>query len=559
LFPEYGAAQLRVDVPQDSPPPRFFSRQNGVVLASALFSGAVLTFVSPPIERTLPLVGTVPIGGLHFIHWLTFVPLLVAVADPGGGPAASGGRVRAWLRSRNFRLGYLTGFSGVFLLFFWLAQTIDLFSNIPLALAALIVALFAAVFGLPYGVLASAVAPLRRRFGGGWVFAFPTLWVAMEFLQPALFPYYQGVGQYRNPYTWQLASVFGAYGLSWLILLTNSAASELWLSRRAGGALAWRPAAAAAGLFLANLAFGAWRFEAVEATLASAPVARVAVLQQGVTMVQRIQDRGSDVLRSWLGLTRRVAGERPDLVIWPEGSIYYNPTEPKLAEGFSEMTRSGGFAFLVGGGTREEDPENPGHRASWNSAYLFGRDGEIAGRYDKMVPMPFGEYLPWPVSYLKPWIEGVGSFRAGTHATEFKTDKFSFSVPICYEAILEAQMRTLSGADVFVNITNDGWFGDTAAPHQHAMLAAAYATELGRPMVRIAYTGISMIVEPHGVIRYETAPYTEVAEVVELRVATFETPYRTWGRAFPWLCLLLSAVGGATMWREAVTRRSPSA
>ena len=515
--------------------------------------------MSPPVERTLPLLGTLPIGGLHFIHWLTFVPLLVAVGGAGGGAEAGSPWFRGWLRSRNFRLGYLTGFSGVFLLFFWLAQTIDLFSNIPLVLAAMIVALFAAVFGLPYGVLGSVVAPLRKRFGPLWVFLFPSVWVSMEFAQPALFPYYQGVGQYRNPYTWQLASVFGAYGLSWLILVTNSAAAELWLSRREGSPLPWRMAAIAAGLFLANLGFGGWRFNAVEAVLAGSPVARVAILQQGVTMVQRIQDRGSAVLKSWLTLTRRVIDDKPDLVIWPEGSIYYNPTEPKLAEGFGEMTRDNGFAFLVGGGTREEDPDKPGHRASWNSAYLFGKDGQVAGRYDKMVPMPFGEYLPWPVSYLKPWIEGVGSFRAGKKPTVFQTELFSFSSPICYEAILESQMRTLSEADVFVNITNDGWFGDTAAPHQHAMLSAAYAMELGRPMVRIAYTGVSMVVEPHGVIRYETAPYTEVAEVVELRLATFETPYRTWGRAFPWVCLLVSFAAAGGLWRGRVTSRPPSA
>ncbi len=538
---------------------RFFTRGNAPKLIAALFSGAVLSFVSPPLERSFPLVGSLPVGGLHFIHWFTFVPLLVAVADPAGGRVTAAAPVRGWLASRNFRLGYLTGFAGVFLLFFWLAQTIDLFSNIPLVLAALIVALFAAVFGLPYGLLASVVAPLRERFGPIWVVLFPTLWVTMEFAQPALFPYYQGVGQYRNPYTWQLASVFGAYGLSWLILLTNGALAEWWLSHRAGRVRPWKPALFALVLFLTNLGFGVWRFNHVEAVLSAAPVARVAMLQQGVTMVQRIQDRGSDVLKSWLALTRRVLDDRPDLVIWPEGSISYTPTEERLAEGFGEMSRSNGFAFLVGGGTREEDPDRPGHRASWNSAYLFDRRGEVAGRYDKMVPMPFGEYLPWPVSYLKPWIQGVGSFRAGTTPTVFQTEKFSFTSPICYEAILESQMRVLANADVFVNITNDGWFGDTAAPHQHAMLSAAYAVQLGRPMVRIAYTGVSMVVEPHGVIRYETRPYTEVAEVVELRLATFNTPYRTWGRAFPWVCLLVSLAVAGLLWRRPVTLDAPGA
>lgn len=531
-------------------PPRFFSVENLPRIAAAVFSGAILRLVSPPV-------------GLDWIHWFTFVPLLVVVADPTGGPVPRGPGPVAWvgalLRSRNFRLGYLTGLSGVFLLFFWLADTIVTFSNIPLPVAAFIILLFAGIFGLPYGFLAAAVAPLRARFGGWWALVFPAVWVAAEFAQPALFPYYQGVGQYRNPYTWQLASVFGAYGLSWLLLLTNSTLAEAWLSRRAGSRLPWAQLAVAAVLFVANLGFGVWRFDRVEATLAAAPTARVTILQQGITMLERIQDRGSKVLRSWVELTAKAAESDPDLVIWPEGAIWDNPTDKRPKEFFAKLTTEGGFSLLVGGGTHVADPDDPTQRAHWNSAYFFGEDGEVKGRYDKMVPMPFGEYLPWPVSYLKAYIRGVGSFRPGTEPTVFHANTFSFSVPICYEAILDRQMRTLSEADVFVNITNDGWFGDTAAPHQHAMLSAAHAVELGRPMVRVAYTGISMVIEPHGVIKYETAPYTEVAEVVPLRLATFATPYRTWGRYFPHVCALVAVAWLGLEAIGVVTRRPPPA
>lgn len=482
-------------------------------ILAALFSGLVLTLVSPPY-------------GLHFLHWFTFVPAFLALEPEQP--------------RRNFRLGYLMGFAGVFSLFFWLAQTIDLFSNIPLPLAAIVVALFAAVWGLPYGLLAMMIHPLRRRFGGFWVFLFPACWVMIEFLQPALFPYYQGVGQYRVPWVWQLASVFGAYGLTYLILLTNSAVAELLMARREGAPLPFKIVGAVALVWLANLGFGAWRFNKVEAALAQAETLRASILQQGVTMVTRIEDRGEDVLKSWLTLTEKVAAQKPDLVVWPEGSIYYNPHTGRMKEFFSKMTQEGGFDFLIGAGTSEKDPETKKYK-HWNSCYLFGRDGEIKGRYDKMVPLPFGEYLPWPVSYLSEYIQGPGNFRAGTEPTVFDTGRYTFTTPICYEAILDGQMRKLMNAELFVNITNDGWFGDTAAPHQHAMLSAIHAVELGRPVLRIAYTGISMVVEPHGIIKYETAPYTDVAEVVEVRMAQFETPYRTWGRFFPHLCTLLAA------------------
>jgi apolipoprotein N-acyltransferase len=510
-----------------APDRRLFTRAMAPAVAAALFSGLILKLVSPPY-------------GLAFLHWATYVPLFVAVANVGEN------------RRKAFKLGYLSGFAAVFVLFFWLAQTIDLFSNIPLALAACIVGLFAAVWGLPYGLLVLAIHPLRRRFPNAWVVLFPCVWVAGEFAQPALFPYYQGVGQYRNPYTWQLASVLGAMGVSWLILATNAAITNIVLAMRERRPFPTVVTAVAAAFFLGNLAFGYWRFNAVEAELAAGPSAKVSILQQGVTMVQRIQDRGPEVLKSWLELTAKVADKHPDLVVWPEGSIYYNPTDKRVEPIFSEMTKKFHFNFLVGGGTREADPDDPSKRASWNSAYLFNRQGEVAGRYDKMVPMPFGEYLPWPFSYLKPYIEGVGSFRAGTKPTVFNEGEFTFSTPICYEAILESQMRELCGADIYVNITNDGWFGDTAAPHQHAMLSAALAMEMGRPMVRIAYTGISMVVEPHGVIKYETKPYTEVADVVDVRIASVDTPYRHWGRGFPWLCSVI-AVGALVAARRRVT------
>ena len=99
---------------------------------------------------------------------------------------------------------------------------------------------------------------------------------------------------------------------------------------------------------------------------------------------------------------------------------------------------------------------------------------------------------------------GPRNFRAGKEVTYFsaKTENldYTFSTPICYEAILNYQMHKMSDADLFINITNDAWFGKTAAPHQHAMLTTVQAIEWGRPLFRLAYTGISFVVEPHGKI-----------------------------------------------------------
>ncbi len=485
----------------------------GLRYSAAVVSGALVAVASPPI-------------GQAWTQWFTLAPLLFVFTGH---------------RKTDARLGYVGGVALIAANFAWLAKTITLFSDLGWVLASLVVLLFASVFALPYALLGAMARPLRERFGALWVPLYAAAWTGVEWLTPQVFPFAIGAPQYRTLWVWQLVSVFGLPSMTFLMLLTNGTLAELFLARRERKDAPWALAGAVVGIFLANLAFGAWRVRAVAEELASARVIRASLLQQGVTMVQRITERGDTVLKSWLELTAKVQDQRPDLVVWPEGSVYLNPNAPNASKRFGGMAKAGGYGFLLGGGTRERDPLDVTRGVSFNSAWYFNPDGSIGGRYDKMVPLPFGEYLPWPFTFLRGHIEGIGNFRAGTSATVFQGKGFTFTTPICYEAILERQMRKLNDADLFVNITNDGWFGDTFAPHQHAMLAVTNATQFGRPMLRIAYTGVSMVVEPDGRIVEETLPYTEVARVVPIRMATLDTPYRTWGGAFPWLCAAVAA------------------
>ena len=105
----------------------------------------------------------------------------------------------------------------------------------------------------------------------------------------------------------------------------------------------------------------------------------------------------------------------------------------------------------------------------------------------------------------------------------------------------------MANADLFINITNDAWFGNTAAPHQHAMLTTVQAIEWGRPLFRLAYTGVSFVVEPHGQILYETEPFQDVSTVEVIRMAKINTIYRRGGWLFSWIwvavwSLLLMAI-----------------
>jgi apolipoprotein N-acyltransferase len=247
----------------------------------------------------------------------------------------------------------------------------------------------------------------------------------------------------------------------------------------------------------------------------------------------------------------------------PKGAPCAQPQDP--ARLVQMLAKNGEFDIMVGAGTLEPYPLPPDTKdyRQFNSIYYFKKDGTALPRYDKMVPLPFGEYLPFanwfPV--IRGWIQGPGNFQAGTEARVFHGSGAVIGPPICYEAILSSVCRKYPSPDLLVNITNDGWFGDTAAPHQHAMLAAVRSVEMGIPVYRAAYSGISMLIEPHGRIVGEAAPFEDAARVIIVRMKTIPTVYRRLSDSglhdwFVWLCALFLVFGlGVGPW---IQKRRPA-
>jgi apolipoprotein N-acyltransferase len=160
-----------------------------------------------------------------------------------------------------------------------------------------------------------------------------------------------------------------------------------------------------------------------------------------------------------------------------------------------------------------------------------------------MVPLPFGEYLPLASTF--PWlaarIEGPGNFRAGEEAVVFDLSGTRVATPICYEGILGYVCDRFEAPDLIVNVTNDAWFGDGAASDLHGMLVTARATEMGIPVFRSAYSGISWVTEPHGRIYAETSLFVEENRVVPVRVGRVWTVYSWLGDWFVGFCAALLA------------------
>ena len=519
----------------------------------AILVGISMKLVSPPI-------------GLYQIHWFNLIPAFWAM--------------RAGENKKNGWIMYLMGVSLIASNYYWVSESVIAFSNLPKIIALGIVLLYAVAYAVPFWFLGASVHWIRKHFGLAWVWLIPGLQVALEQIWPALFPYYHGALFYRAPTTWQFASLLGVTGVTYLIFLSNCACTEFFYRKREkrpllpkNHILSW---VAISIIFIFQLIYGIWRYDFVEKELEKSNVLRVAILQQNVTMTHRLSRSPWIAVRDWTKQTLRVTKDKPDLVIWPEGALGgpINPDDERpsaplggksLREFFSELASRYNFALLIGGGTvnfhDEVDEDGFPTYTAYNSCYLFNQQGEITGRYDKMVPLPFGEYIPFADTFpiLRKLIKGPGNFQAGSSVTYFEAENadfsYSFSTPICYEAILNSQMRLMSNTDLFINITNDAWFGNTAAPHQHAMLATVQSMEWGRPMFRLAYTGVSMAVEPHGKILHETKPFEEVTTVVPVRIGKIDTLYRKGGWIFPWLWVLFWSGLGIKAFREYMTSK----
>jgi apolipoprotein N-acyltransferase len=181
----------------------------------------------------------------------------------------------------------------------------------------------------------------------------------------------------------------------------------------------------------------------------------------------------------------------------------------------------------------------------------------VSFRYHKMRLVPFGEYVPIESvltlggRYSARVVDAVGAFTPGTEYAIGEVEGHRLGVSICYEAIFPDLLRefTVRGADLLVNITNDGWYGRTSAPHQHFAMAVFRAVENGKYLVRAANTGITAVVDPRGRVLERTELFERRAIVRDVPIVPGTTFYGRHGDVFAWSCLGLALlVTAAAAW-----------
>jgi len=238
----------------------------------------------------------------------------------------------------------------------------------------------------------------------------------------------------------------------------------------------------------------------------------------------------------------------PTLLLWPESPAplyFYN--DPDFQSEAKRLARSIKTHFLFG--TVAYDPNTS---APLNRALLLNPNGEIVSSYDKMYLVPFGEFVPPVFGFVNRITQEAGDFQPGGRVVVSNIDNHKLGTVICYESAFPELVRRFArdGAELIINITNDGYFGRTAARYQHLLLARMRAAENSRWLLRITNDGVTAAIDPGGRLTDQLPPYRDIAGRLNFNWIPARTVYSRHGDWFAWMCLGLGIAGCVAAWRN---------
>lgn len=486
------------------------TRTTRIEAAGTVLGGAALAFAQPGF-------------GAWPLAWVGIAPLLLAIR--GSSP------------KRAFRLGWLAGIVYYGVILYWIAPTIATYTRIPLPVAIVLELMLAAVAGVFIAAFAALLEWLAAS-GISRVIAAPALWIVLEWSRtffPAAFPWgFVGYSQFEVLPILQIVDVAGIYGLSALIVLVNAALVELV---RDGVRRHVTLAVALVVVVVAVLGYGVMRLGQVRAL--AGPSLRVGLVQGNVAQDQKWRPGlDENILSRHVNLTVEAIRRGAKLVVWPEAAVPFFFNLDRRTERLREVVRSTRVPLLLGApGYEQREGDVP---RQYNQAWMIDADGEIAGPYDKIRLVPFGEYVPWGGLFglVQKAVEGIGDFGFGTSYVVFDgppaagaDEPTRASALICYEAIFPDLTRRFaqSGAQILVNVSNDAWYGRTVAPYQLLAMIAVRAVENRMPLVRATNTGVSAFVAPDGTITGATPLFEEAVIVEDVKIVRGASLYTQLG------------------------------
>ncbi len=505
-----------------------------------------------------PMAGPLPVWRSIFC-WVCLVPFLWALfLDDRAGKTLT---IR-----QSFYLGYFCGFLWYLGNCYWIYQTMYLYGGLPKPVALLILFLFALYLGL-YHALFAVLLGLARRVRAGLLAPLalvPFLWVAIELARARItgFPWdLLGYSQIDNSFLTRLAPIAGVMGISFVVAAVNAAAVLFFLpvSQRASRipkvAVALAAVMQMLGVNIPITAVGGnrpWAVMMQENLEVGAQGREVKPLSKSEELDSFID---ASIHPSWRGGASISIGEGgqaqeiiPSVIVWPEAPSHLRSDDPFFRARMNYLARKTEAPLIIGSLGVDFDSSAPRGYYEYDSASLFDSAGIYRGRYDKVHLVPWGEYVPFKrfFAFAQKLTEGVGDMDRGHERTIFATGGHTYGVFVCYESIFGDEVRQFAknGAEVLVNISDDGWYGDSGAPWQHLNMARMRAIENHRWVLRSTNTGITTAIDPYGRTDYQAPRHVRGAFAFpfEFEPARDLTIYTRYGDWFAWLCVIVSVV-----------------
>jgi apolipoprotein N-acyltransferase len=477
---------------------------------------------------------------LSALAWVAAVPMFMALE-----------------RTASFRralfLGWWAGLVETAGGFYWLIDVMRRFADFPWIGAAAVFLLFCATRAIIFLFFTGAVLAIRKRIRVPMTLLGPIAMVSCELLVPQLFPCGQWISQAWNPLVIQVSELTGPLGVTALLMMINGALYDLSLEPRA----ARYPAMASIALLGAALIFGAVRMRQTDEIAARAARLKVGLVQPNFAYTIDGEFSRDEALRQLTALqeqSRRLEQEGAQLLVWSEGSfpvaLPRDFSADFSADSLAMIRRGFSVPTLIGA-----EMYDPAHEDAFNSAILLDRNGKVAGHYDKVRLLAFGEYVPGIETF--PWLReflpaGAGRFTAGPGPGVISLqgpngDAWRLGPVICYEDILQGFLRDVGQLhpDLLVNLTSDSWFGADTEPWEHLALAVFASVEMRVGMVRAVNSGVSALIDPNGRVTQKTYaddPYrhprgADGMVVTVPKMAGGHTLFVAVGNLFAYLCL----------------------
>jgi apolipoprotein N-acyltransferase len=545
----------KTDSPNAGPELRVSRLSPRLLVLLGLITSVLLAFC-------FPIAGPLPVWRVP-IAWVAIVPLFGALLNEG---AVAHPRY-LWRATLG---AYLCGFLWYLISVSWIYQTTHNYAHRSPVESGLILVAFCTVVSLYFGIFGLLLALSRRRLGLlAAIILAPFLWVAIDLVAARVtsFPWNQlGYSQIDNPRVSAIASYTGVYGITWLLVLGNAVLTMALLRRNLYILLG-------AIVAILTLISGIWT------NLPATPTSQYAVLlQPNIDIASNVDWIGHewDGNTYWLlqesrltctsaftgmpyaglpdtgipipdvfdnemseagpSLPLRSCAENtppPGVVVWPEAPgpfVSNDATTQAVLRREALAAHAPVIAGLLG-----RDPSG-----TYSSALFVSPDGAITGRYDKIHLVPFGEFIPYPrlFFFTHPVSHEPSDLMRGTEIKVFKANGHTFSAFIGYESIFSDEVRRFArnGAEVFVNITDNGWFGNSAGSWQQLNMTRMRAIENLRWILVDANTGVTTAIDPFGRVTFSAPRYQPTSLDVRYGYRSEISFYTRYGDLFAYVC-----------------------